>query len=131
MPRSQYRHQSVFGMAVANVRMAVLNLRNTDRLDCQAWSDLRPKQTSCPELWRTSCSRRCNNAAAKRGRAVQTAAAQEPVAFVAKQSKLDETSCETFYDILGEAAPLALCKMGAFIQAHALQAFPGLPVMTS
>ena len=124
LPRSPHRHQSVCTMAVASVRMAVLNVRDSHRLDCQAWSDLKPRQTSCPERagWLTLCSRKCNNASTKRGRAVHTAAAQEPVAFVAKQSKLDETSCETFYDILGETASLALCKMGAFGHAHACAA---------
>ena len=123
-PRSPHRLQSVCTMAVASVRMAALNVRNSDRLDCQAWSDLKLRQISFSERagWQTSCSRTCNNVSTKRGRAVQTAAAQEPVAFVAKQSKIDETSCETFYDILGKAAPLAPCKTSAFKQAHACAA---------
>ena len=124
VPRSPHSHQSLCTMAVASVRITVLNVRNNDRLDCQLWSDLKPRQTPCPDRagWLTWCSRRCNSASTKRGRAVQTAAAQEPVAFVAKQSKLDETSCETFYDILGEAAPLDCAKLGAFKQAHACAA---------
>ena len=124
VPRMPHRHQSVCTMTVANMRMAVLNVRNTDRLDCRSWSDLVRKQASYPERagWQTSCSCRYRTGSPKRGRAVQTAAAQEPVAFVAKQSKLDETSCETFYDILGEAALLPSCMMGAFGQAHACAA---------